>query len=166
MVSAKLTNQVIRMCAQSSPLYYAGFHAWLGLLYYTCILSCSLFCTHQVSRVELLDEVQVKAVNVANGKNLPEVPTLMFEFIGTGQTSSFLMMNNMLKSKHSNIKQCIVNATQMLDHFLISTKKDVSEIGHLFLVFFSEATSNFVYYLLYIRSLFKGANANCSENCF
>lgn len=65
----------------------------------------------QVSRVELLDEVQVKAVNVANGKNLPEVPTLMFEFIGTGQTSSFLMMNNMLKSKHSNIKQCIVNAT-------------------------------------------------------
>lgn len=64
-----------------------------------------------MSRVELLDEVQVKAVNVANGKNLPEVPTLMFEFIGTGQTSSFLMMNNMLKSKHSNIKQCIVNAT-------------------------------------------------------
>ncbi|KAG1347969.1 D-lactate dehydrogenase [cytochrome], mitochondrial [Cocos nucifera] len=37
----------------------------------------------QVSRVELLDEVQVKAINVANGKNLPEVPTLMFEFIGT-----------------------------------------------------------------------------------
>ncbi|XP_058105737.1 D-lactate dehydrogenase [cytochrome], mitochondrial isoform X2 [Magnolia sinica] len=37
----------------------------------------------QVSRVELLDEVQVKAINIANGKNLPEVPTLMFEFIGT-----------------------------------------------------------------------------------
>ncbi|CAL5435775.1 unnamed protein product [Camellia sinensis] len=37
----------------------------------------------QVSRVELLDEVQVKAVNIANGKNLPETPTLMFEFIGT-----------------------------------------------------------------------------------
>ncbi|OWM82618.1 hypothetical protein CDL15_Pgr002193 [Punica granatum] len=37
----------------------------------------------QVSRVELLDEVQVKAINLANGKNLPEVPTLMFEFIGT-----------------------------------------------------------------------------------
>ncbi|XP_052176987.1 D-lactate dehydrogenase [cytochrome], mitochondrial isoform X2 [Diospyros lotus] len=37
----------------------------------------------QVSRVELLDEVQVKAVNIANGKNLPEVPTLMFEFVGT-----------------------------------------------------------------------------------
>ncbi|XP_058204355.1 D-lactate dehydrogenase [cytochrome], mitochondrial-like [Rhododendron vialii] len=37
----------------------------------------------QVSRVELLDEVQVKAINIANGKNLPEVPTLMFEFGGT-----------------------------------------------------------------------------------
>ncbi|KAJ4834100.1 hypothetical protein Tsubulata_027196 [Turnera subulata] len=37
----------------------------------------------QVSRVEILDEVQVRAVNLANGKNLPEVPTLMFEFIGT-----------------------------------------------------------------------------------
>ncbi|XP_051131254.1 D-lactate dehydrogenase [cytochrome], mitochondrial isoform X2 [Andrographis paniculata] len=37
----------------------------------------------QVSRVELLDEVQVRAINFANGKNLPEVPTLMFEFIGT-----------------------------------------------------------------------------------
>lgn len=37
----------------------------------------------QVSRVELLDEVQVKAINIANGKNLPENPTLMFEFVGT-----------------------------------------------------------------------------------
>ncbi|CAN1277911.1 D-lactate dehydrogenase [cytochrome], mitochondrial [Linum perenne] len=37
----------------------------------------------QVSRVELLDEVQVKAVNIANGKTLPELPTLMFEFTGT-----------------------------------------------------------------------------------
>ncbi|XP_042482113.1 D-lactate dehydrogenase [cytochrome], mitochondrial-like [Macadamia integrifolia] len=37
----------------------------------------------QVSRVELLDEVEVKAINIANGKNFPEVPTLMFEFIGT-----------------------------------------------------------------------------------
>ncbi|CAI9097523.1 OLC1v1033971C1 [Oldenlandia corymbosa var. corymbosa] len=37
----------------------------------------------QVSRVELLDEVQVRAINLANGKNLPEVPTLMFEFVGT-----------------------------------------------------------------------------------
>ncbi|KAL0338714.1 UNVERIFIED_CONTAM: D-lactate dehydrogenase [cytochrome], mitochondrial [Sesamum angustifolium] len=36
-----------------------------------------------VSRVELLDEVQVRAINLANGKNLPEAPTLMFEFIGT-----------------------------------------------------------------------------------
>ncbi|XP_022766895.1 D-lactate dehydrogenase [cytochrome], mitochondrial isoform X2 [Durio zibethinus] len=37
----------------------------------------------QASRVELLDEVQVRAINIANAKNLPEVPTLMFEFIGT-----------------------------------------------------------------------------------
>ncbi|KAJ8754570.1 hypothetical protein K2173_005731 [Erythroxylum novogranatense] len=37
----------------------------------------------QVSRVELLDEVQMRAVNLANGRNLPELPTLMFEFIGT-----------------------------------------------------------------------------------
>ncbi|PQM36276.1 D-lactate dehydrogenase [Prunus yedoensis var. nudiflora] len=37
----------------------------------------------QVSRVELLDEVQVRAINIANGKSLPETPTLMFEFIGT-----------------------------------------------------------------------------------
>nr|CAB3455752.1 unnamed protein product [Digitaria exilis] len=37
----------------------------------------------QVSRVELLDEVQIRAINMANGRNLPEVPTLMFEFIGT-----------------------------------------------------------------------------------
>ncbi|XP_078430835.1 FAD-linked oxidases family protein isoform X4 [Wolffia australiana] len=36
-----------------------------------------------VSRVELLDEVQIKAINYASGKDLPEVPTLMFEFIGT-----------------------------------------------------------------------------------
>ncbi|KAF8096496.1 hypothetical protein N665_0307s0026 [Sinapis alba] len=37
----------------------------------------------QVSRVELLDEVLIRALNMANGKNLREVPTLMFEFIGT-----------------------------------------------------------------------------------
>ncbi|KAM3366243.1 hypothetical protein ACQJBY_015609 [Aegilops geniculata] len=37
----------------------------------------------QVSRVELLDEVQIRAINMAYGKSLPEVPTLMFEFIGT-----------------------------------------------------------------------------------
>ena len=32
-----------------------------------------------------MDEVQVKAINIANGKDLPEIPTLMFEFIGTGK---------------------------------------------------------------------------------
>lgn len=37
----------------------------------------------QVSRVELMDEVQVRALNVANGSNLPETPTVLFEFVGT-----------------------------------------------------------------------------------
>lgn len=37
----------------------------------------------QVSRVELMDEVQVRAINIANGSNLPEIPTLLFEFVGT-----------------------------------------------------------------------------------
>ncbi|KAL2900879.1 D-lactate dehydrogenase [cytochrome] mitochondrial, partial [Bienertia sinuspersici] len=37
----------------------------------------------QVSRVELMDEVQVKAINIANGSSLPETPTLLFEFVGT-----------------------------------------------------------------------------------
>ncbi|XP_015869954.2 D-lactate dehydrogenase [cytochrome], mitochondrial [Ziziphus jujuba] len=41
----------------------------------------------QVSRVELMDEVQVRAINNANGKNLPETPTLLFEFIGTEASS-------------------------------------------------------------------------------
>ncbi|XP_037495299.1 D-lactate dehydrogenase [cytochrome], mitochondrial [Jatropha curcas] len=45
----------------------------------------------QVSRVELLDEVQIRAINIANEKNLPEVPTLMFEFIGTGEPLSFVI---------------------------------------------------------------------------
>eukprot|EP00249_Psilotum_nudum_P010365 c22495_g1_i1 orf=318-2081(-) len=43
----------------------------------------TMHCGIQVSRVELLDEVTVKALNYANGKNLPEKPTLMFEFVGT-----------------------------------------------------------------------------------
>lgn len=37
----------------------------------------------QASRLELLDEVNMNALNKANGKNFPENPTLMFEFIGT-----------------------------------------------------------------------------------
>ncbi|BBN14900.1 D-lactate dehydrogenase (cytochrome) [Marchantia polymorpha subsp. ruderalis] len=37
----------------------------------------------QASRVELLDEVMMKAANLANGKNYKEAPTLMFELIGT-----------------------------------------------------------------------------------
>lgn len=38
----------------------------------------------QVSRVELLDEMMMNAINIANGKNYPTEPTLMFEFVGTG----------------------------------------------------------------------------------
>jgi len=41
--------------------------------------------------VELLDEVQIRAINMANGKNLPEVPTLMFEFIGTGNATYYMI---------------------------------------------------------------------------
>jgi hypothetical protein len=37
-----------------------------------------------VSRVELLDEVMMKGINVATGRELPEKPTLMFEFVGSG----------------------------------------------------------------------------------
>ncbi|KAF5177579.1 D-2-hydroxyglutarate dehydrogenase protein [Thalictrum thalictroides] len=56
----------------------------------------------QVSRVELLDEVQIKAINIANGKNLPESPTLMFEFIGTEAYSreQTLIVQNII-SDHS-----------------------------------------------------------------
>jgi D-lactate dehydrogenase (cytochrome) len=38
-----------------------------------------------VSRVELLDEVMMKGINVATGRKLPEKPTLMFEFVGSGE---------------------------------------------------------------------------------
>lgn len=37
----------------------------------------------QASRIELLDDVMMKAVNLANGTNYAEEPTLMFELIGT-----------------------------------------------------------------------------------
>ncbi|GJX67088.1 D-lactate dehydrogenase [cytochrome], mitochondrial isoform X1 [Tanacetum coccineum] len=56
----------------------------------------------QVSRVELLDEVQVKAVNLANGKDLPEAPTLMFEFIGTeAYTREQTLIVQKIASEHS-----------------------------------------------------------------
>ncbi|TKW30554.1 hypothetical protein SEVIR_2G045900v4 [Setaria viridis] len=53
----------------------------------------------QVSRVELLDEVQIRAINMANGKNLPEVPTLMFEFIGT---EAYALEQTLLVQKIAN----------------------------------------------------------------
>ncbi|PWA71942.1 FAD-linked oxidase [Artemisia annua] len=39
----------------------------------------AMISTLQVSRVELLDEVVVKAVNLANRKDFSEAPTLMFD---------------------------------------------------------------------------------------
>ena len=38
-----------------------------------------------------MDEVQVRAINNANGKNMPETPTLLFEFIGTGELDSVIV---------------------------------------------------------------------------
>ncbi|KAM0951953.1 putative oxidoreductase [Dioscorea sansibarensis] len=55
----------------------------------------------QVSRVELLDEVQMRAINVANGKNLPEVPTLMFEFIGTAYAREQTQLVQKIVSEHN-----------------------------------------------------------------
>lgn len=40
-----------------------------------------------------MDEVQVRAINNANGKNLPETPTLLFEFIGTGELGSVICLD-------------------------------------------------------------------------
>ena len=34
----------------------------------------------------------MKAINIANGKDLPESPTLMFEFIGTGKRDSYSLL--------------------------------------------------------------------------
>lgn len=52
------------------------------ILYYFLTSPCNN--VQKVSRVELLDDVQVRAINGANGKTLPEVPTLLLEFVGTG----------------------------------------------------------------------------------
>lgn len=56
----------------------------------------------QVSRVELLDEVQVHSLNIANGKDLPEFPTLMFEFVGTEAYAreQTLRVQNISKEHH------------------------------------------------------------------
>lgn len=43
----------------------------------------TMHCGIQVSRVELLDEVLIKAINYANGVDIKESPALMFEFVGT-----------------------------------------------------------------------------------
>lgn len=56
----------------------------------------------QVSRVELMDEVQVRAVNIANGSNLPETPTLLFEFVGTeAYANEQTMLVQKIASEHN-----------------------------------------------------------------
>ncbi|XP_020593627.1 D-lactate dehydrogenase [cytochrome], mitochondrial isoform X5 [Phalaenopsis equestris] len=56
----------------------------------------------QVSRVELLDEVMMHAINIANGKKLPEVPTLMFEFAGTeAQAREQTLLVQKIVSEHN-----------------------------------------------------------------
>ncbi|KAK9715923.1 hypothetical protein RND81_06G198900 [Saponaria officinalis] len=58
----------------------------------------------QVSRVELLDEVQMRALNIANGTNLPENPTLLFEFVGTEAYSreQTLMVQKIVSEHHGS----------------------------------------------------------------
>ncbi|KAL9247065.1 hypothetical protein vseg_020536 [Gypsophila vaccaria] len=58
----------------------------------------------QVSRVELMDEVQVRAINIANGTNLPEKPTLLFEFVGTEAYSreQALMVQKIVSEHHGS----------------------------------------------------------------
>ncbi|XP_024357604.1 D-lactate dehydrogenase [cytochrome], mitochondrial isoform X6 [Physcomitrium patens] len=49
----------------------------------TAVAIATMHSGIQVSRVELLDEMMMNAINIANGKNYPTEPTLMFEFVGT-----------------------------------------------------------------------------------
>ncbi|PWA73472.1 hypothetical protein CTI12_AA258760 [Artemisia annua] len=60
--------------------------------------------TLQLSRVELLDEVVVKAVNLANRKDFPEAPTLMLEFIGVeAYTHEQAPVVQKIASEHSGL---------------------------------------------------------------
>lgn len=40
----------------------------------------------------------MRAINIANGKNLPESPTLMFEFIGTGKQDPRFVLSDIFCS--------------------------------------------------------------------
>lgn len=77
--------------------------------------------------MELLDEVQVKAINLANGKNLPEFPTLMFELIGTGGfTFAFSVFVFSLSKFHMMHKICYFTEAYTREQTLI-VQKLVSE---------------------------------------
>jgi hypothetical protein len=73
--------------------------------------------------VELLDEVQIRAINLANGKSLPEVPTLMFEFIGTGRLvvqlawRSYVGIEDFLRYNFLSCKHAFT--ISRTDHFVI-----------------------------------------------
>ena len=57
--------------------------------------------------VELLDEVQVRAINIANGKNFLETPTLIFEFIGTGKIRSPARPGRRISGESNSIRAVI-----------------------------------------------------------
>ncbi|VVB13471.1 unnamed protein product [Arabis nemorensis] len=86
----------------------------------------------QVSRMELLDEVQIRALNMANGKNLTEAPTLMFEFIGTEAYAlklfSRLLLNTMDQTlcSRKNLKQKRNSGRVSNGGFLITSEADKS----------------------------------------
>ncbi|KAG6473157.1 hypothetical protein ZIOFF_067064 [Zingiber officinale] len=83
----------------------------------------------QVSRVELLDEVQVKAINFANGKSLPEVPTLMFEFIGTGDRFSlFCTISEAYAREQTLIVQKIVSEHNGSDFVFVESENSKEEL--------------------------------------
>ncbi|PWA88673.1 hypothetical protein CTI12_AA087450 [Artemisia annua] len=64
----------------------------------------AMISTLQLSRVELLDEVVAKDVNLANRKDFPEAPTLMLEFIGAeAYTHEQAPIVQKIASEHSGL---------------------------------------------------------------
>ncbi|KAL8045227.1 hypothetical protein ABFX02_08G098900 [Erythranthe guttata] len=85
----KIKALVVDQTTVSEQIYTSGMNNELLCNFPTCkdaadIAIASMLSGIQVLRVEVLDEVQVRAINPGNDRNLPEGPTLMFGFIGTG----------------------------------------------------------------------------------
>ena len=78
----------VAIATMMSGIQVIEFSTTTDLKWFIRFFSAVPFILYQVSRVELLDEVIIRALNMANGKNLKEVPTLMFEFIGTGEAAA------------------------------------------------------------------------------